>query len=155
MNRRMMHPGWWPHLQLVSCLLALFLALSYANEDGAETVGTTTNNTTNESDEVFEDEHVEPSRAVLFPSFSLTIGVVTFLLLSRFAHALPYTAVMFMIGCLMGIGAALGGLEDQLTQSIQIWVPINSQVLLLVFLPGLIFKVRRLDFLNSFLIVSG
>jgi hypothetical protein len=62
---------------------------------------------------------------------------------------LPYTAVLFFIGVLMGIGTVLiknnGGLliepdENVLSQSIKQWLNINSRVLLLVFLPGLIYK---------------
>ena len=37
---------------------------------------------------------LEPATAVLFPWFTEILGVVTFFLLTRFAHVLPYTAVM-------------------------------------------------------------
>jgi NhaP-type Na+/H+ or K+/H+ antiporter len=48
---------------------------------------------------------------------------------------------MFFIGTVMGIGAELlDDSEDQLNESIRLWIPIDSEVLLLVFLPGLIFK---------------
>jgi NhaP-type Na+/H+ and K+/H+ antiporter len=58
------------------------------------------------------------------------------------AHALPYTAVMFLIGTSMGIGAELvsNNSDNFLKQSIELWIDINSQVLLLIFLPGLIFR---------------
>lgn len=88
-------------------------------------------------------ETVEPLHAVFFPSFTLTVGVVVFWMLTRysFAKALPYTAVMFMIGCLMGIGAQLmNTAQNHIDLSLRIWIPIDSEVLLLVFLPGLIFK---------------
>jgi hypothetical protein len=92
--------------------------------------------------EDIEEEHEEipPVHAVLFPAFTLTIGVVVFYLLARYAHALPYTAVMFFLGTLMGIGAQLWDVEDQLNESLRLWIPIDSEVLLLIFLPGLIFK---------------
>lgn len=94
-------------------------------------------------DAFFETEghEIPPAHAVLFPSFCLTIGVMVFYLLSRFLNKLPYTAVMFFIGTVMGIGAELlDDSEDQLNESIRLWIPIDSEVLLLVFLPGLIFK---------------
>jgi NhaP-type Na+/H+ or K+/H+ antiporter len=88
-----------------------------------------------------EKEHIESAYAVLFPSFTLTLGVCVFLLLSRYIHALPYTAVMFILGTIMGIGAELiDNTKDHINESIRLWIPIDSEVLLLVFLPGLIFK---------------
>lgn len=33
--------------------------------------------------DAFEDEAIEPARAVLFPAFTLTIGVMVFYLLTR------------------------------------------------------------------------
>ncbi|GAX29583.1 hypothetical protein FisN_24Lh041 [Fistulifera solaris] len=92
-------------------------------------------------EEAEEEEHIESAYAVLFPSFTLTLGVCVFLLLSRYIHALPYTAVMFILGTIMGIGAELiDNTKDHINESIRLWIPIDSEVLLLVFLPGLIFK---------------
>lgn len=90
--------------------------------------------------EAHDDEGLEPPYAVLFPCFSLTIGVVAFYVLSRYAHALPYTAVMFLVGTMMGIAVELTSAEDHVALSIQLWRNINSEVLLLVFLPGLLFR---------------
>ena len=91
--------------------------------------------------EAFEGTaHEEPSYAVLFPSFTLTIGFVTFFILSRYLRALPYTAVMFLIGTLMGISTALSDNFSHISETIRLWLGINYEVLLLVFLPGLIFK---------------
>lgn len=88
-----------------------------------------------------DEEEIEPAYAVLFPPFALTIGVVAFYILSRYIKALPYTAVMFLIGIMMGIGSTLGAEKsNHINQSLELWIPINSEVLLLVFLPGLIFK---------------
>lgn len=64
-----------------------------------------------------------------------------FFYLSFSIHALPYTAVMFVVGTAMGIAAEVGSDQtDHLTESLQLWINIDSEVLLLVFLPGLIFK---------------
>lgn len=71
-----------------------------------------------------EEEESEAAIAVLFPPFALTVGVVTFYVLSRYLKALPYTAVMFLIGALMGITAALGGGDSELAQTLTAWVRI-------------------------------
>lgn len=94
-----------------------------------------------------EEEENEPSLAVLFPWFTEAVGVVVFFILSRWIKALPYTAVMFVIGAGMGLGSERTGLTDELTESIKMWSGINSEVLLLVFLPGLLFKdALHIDF---------
>ena len=57
-------------------------------------------------------------------------------------HALPYTAVMFLIGTSIGVTIVALDFEpdDHAAVSSQMWAAIDSEVLLLVFLPGLIFK---------------
>jgi hypothetical protein len=47
---------------------------------------------------------------------------------------------MFLIGACMGIGASLRQDDNQLSESISMWSHIDSELLLLSFLPGLIFK---------------
>ncbi|KAL7534390.1 hypothetical protein ACHAWF_004818 [Thalassiosira exigua] len=84
-------------------------------------------------------DDVEASRAPLFPWFAEALGIVVFYLTTRYLLVLPYTGIMFMLGTFMGVGATRLGLEDQLMQSIWMWSSINYEVLLLVFLPGLIF----------------
>eukprot|EP00550_Attheya_septentrionalis_P004727 CAMPEP_0198294114 /NCGR_PEP_ID=MMETSP1449-20131203/20770_1 /TAXON_ID=420275 /ORGANISM="Attheya septentrionalis, Strain CCMP2084" /LENGTH=100 /DNA_ID=CAMNT_0043993973 /DNA_START=29 /DNA_END=328 /DNA_ORIENTATION=- len=56
-------------------------------------------------------EEVEQAVAVLFPWFIELLGVVAFLLLTRYAPALPYTAVLFLLGTLMGVGTSKLGLS--------------------------------------------
>jgi NhaP-type Na+/H+ or K+/H+ antiporter len=68
------------------------------------------------------------------------VGVLTFWFLSRYAQALPYTGVLFLIGTIMGIGEEALNKSNHLNDTISLWVGINSEVLLLVFLPGLIYK---------------
>ena len=82
----------------------------------------------------------EEEYAVLFPWFALALGVAVFFLLTRYCPKLPFTGIMFLVGTCMGIGATKTGNDDQLTSSILMWDNINGEVLLLVFLPGLIFK---------------
>ena len=68
-------------------------------------------------------------------------GVLTFFVLARYCHFLPYTAVMFLLGTLMGVAVtARGYASNELAVSIVQWANIDGHVLLLVFLPGLLFK---------------
>jgi NhaP-type Na+/H+ or K+/H+ antiporter len=90
--------------------------------------------------ETAEEHAEEPAFTVLYPSFVMTLGVFTFYLLSRYLHFFPYTAVMFILGTLIGVGVSLGSHETHVSESVKAWQNINGEVLLLVFLPGLIFK---------------
>jgi NhaP-type Na+/H+ or K+/H+ antiporter len=92
-------------------------------------------------------EDANPASAVLFPWMVQVIGVCCFFLLTRFEIPLPYAAVMFVIGIFMGLGSVASARRaenteslDKLSTSILQWSNINSAVLLLVFLPGLIFR---------------
>ena len=57
------------------------------------------------------------------------------------AHHLPYTAIMFVEGAVLGLIYSTTGLKDdeQLGTSIGLWIDINPEALLLIFLPGLLF----------------
>jgi hypothetical protein len=93
-----------------------------------------------------EGHESHPYYAVLFPSFILTLGVVVYYILSRYLHFLPYTAIMFLLGTIMGIISEYHILDYSgkeyayMDGTLAAWRNINSEVLLLVFLPGLIFK---------------
>jgi len=72
--------GWLPPL------LGLLLLLLFPVSCGSEEEVHANNNETEAAEDggdAFEDEDIEPARAVLFPAFSLTIGVMVFYLLSR------------------------------------------------------------------------
>lgn len=84
-------------------------------------------------------------QAVLYPFFILALGVVVYFVVNRYTPLLPYTAVMFSVGMVMGICITVWEENDELSTSTRMWSNINSDVLLLVFLPGLLFP-------NSFLI---
>jgi Sodium/hydrogen exchanger family len=77
---------------------------------------------------------------VLFPWFSLVIGTMAYFFLSRWVPWLPYTAVMFIIGTMIGAAVVRLHNETLLTESVTDWLNIDSDVLLLVFLPGLVAK---------------
>ena len=78
--------------------------------------------------------------AVMFPWFVQAIGILVYFLLTRYVHAIPYTAVLFFVGILMGVGSELRGDTNILGQSTQLWTEIDNEVLFTVFLPGLLFK---------------
>ncbi|KAL3804609.1 hypothetical protein ACHAW5_000083 [Stephanodiscus triporus] len=83
----------------------------------------------------------EEERAVyafLFPWFAQIAGVLVYYLLSRHAHGIPYTAIMFIVGALIGVITDFGSI-DALAYSAKTWAGIDGEVILLTFLPGLIF----------------
>jgi NhaP-type Na+/H+ or K+/H+ antiporter len=89
-----------------------------------------------------EDEYGKPKEAILFPWFVHILGVLVFFILTRtkWIGMLPFTAVMFLLGVAMGIGDAWLDNSDRLATSILQWSSVDSQVIFLVFLPGLLFK---------------
>eukprot|EP00804_Cyclotella_cryptica_P028004 CCRYP_003873-RA/>CCRYP_003873-RA protein AED:0.08 eAED:0.08 QI:1873/1/0.87/1/0.85/0.75/8/36/800 len=93
--------------------------------------------------EVVEEE-VESPLVVLFPWFAVFLGVVVYYVLSRYAHGLPYTAVMFITGAMMGY-SALHAAGNGIVDSTRLWLGINGEIIILAFLPGLLF----LDSYNS------
>lgn len=83
----------------------------------------------------------EPQHALVYPWVVQILGVVTFFVLHHYELPIPYAAIMFVIGMTMGIAAfRLDSPLPQFHNSIRIWSDIDSQLLLLVFLPGLIFR---------------
>ena len=102
-----------------------------------------------------QQEQHDIQDAILFPWFVELIGVCSLFLLKRFRLPIPYVAVMFILGAIMGAGAALSGLPDRLTSSINMWTQIDSQALLLIFLPGLIFRDAIEININLFLVAIG
>ena len=78
--------------------------------------------------------------ALLFPWFVMALGMVGFFLLTRYVSWFPYTALMFSLGTIMGVCSVVVDTTDQLSQSIRMWEDIGAEVILLAFLPGLIFR---------------
>ena len=67
------------------------------------------------------------------------MGILVYLVLSRFAHGIPYTATMFVVGLTFGaLWTQVKG-EDKLFFSVGQWIYINGEVILLSFLPGLLY----------------
>jgi hypothetical protein len=107
--------------------------------------GNTNGGTAHSSEESMVAELVEHEdahgavHAVLFPWFAQIIGIFVYYFLSRFAHALPYTAVMFVMGFAMGFNIVHQDGLNILDESMITWMAIPGQLLLLVFLPGLLY----------------
>ena len=94
--------------------------------------------------------HLEDSDAahtLLFPWVTQCIGVCLFFILTRYEIPVPYPALLFLIGTLIGWMAVSRATSvdetqdlDRWSTSVLQWSTIQSSVLLLVFLPGLIFR---------------
>mmetsp|Transcript_28882 Transcript_28882/g.65754 ORF Transcript_28882/g.65754 Transcript_28882/m.65754 type:complete len:1017 (+) Transcript_28882:196-3246(+) len=95
---------------------------------------------TSEDGKSIYNEEERASYTVLFPWFVEMMGVFIYYVLSRYAHAIPYTAIVFICGMFIGLAA---GNENSpmnaLTYSTDTWTGIDGHVILLVFLPGLLF----------------
>ncbi len=87
-----------------------------------------------------KEKKPNPYYSILFPWFITIVGVVVYFILTRFIHSIPYTAILFLLGTSMGVGISYLNQHDQLTKSISMWENINGELLLVAFLPGLLFK---------------
>lgn len=86
-----------------------------------------------------DEAHEESVHVILFPWLSMLVGVVSYYILSRYIHALPYTAMMFMLGALMGYSALHTEGGNAIVESTRMWLGINGELIILAFLPGLLF----------------
>lgn len=82
-------------------------------------------------------------KAVFFPWFAEIIGVFGYYVVSRYAHQVPYTALMFVVGACIGWSVKIYDDNDfhtnDIVESAGTWLNINGHVILLVFLPGLLY----------------
>lgn len=85
-----------------------------------------------------EDGHENSPYGILFPWFTVLVGIFAYYIISRFSHGVPYTAVMFIFGSLMGF-LSLYTFDTAIIESTRMWMGIDGEVILLVFLPGLLF----------------
>jgi len=131
---------------LLGILLALYNTSAasqlFDNED--TTVDSTPLALMSEEDELYynddtDDENNNPVYAILFPFFTQTLAIIIYYLISRYIKILPYTALVFLLGTIIGY-VTNNNQENDLAKSVNIWLGINGQVILLVFLPGLIFN---------------
>eukprot|EP00929_Paragymnodinium_shiwhaense_P044357 TRINITY_DN22762_c0_g1_i1.p1 TRINITY_DN22762_c0_g1~~TRINITY_DN22762_c0_g1_i1.p1 ORF type:complete len:1007 (-),score=209.27 TRINITY_DN22762_c0_g1_i1:3-3023(-) len=90
-----------------------------------------------------KDKNPHHAQVVLaFLCFVLAVGMVTLAALEVLGHPVPYTAVIFFLGIVVGCyhfsdldNRSLGSLSD----SIDMWVQMDPHLMLFVFLPLLIF----------------
>ena len=127
---------------LIGILLALYNT-SAASQlfDNENTAVDSTPLLLSEEDESYDidDENNNPVYAILFPFFTQTLAIIIYYLISRYIKVLPYTALVFLLGTIIGY-VTNNNQENDLAKSVNIWLGINGQVILLVFLPGLIFN---------------
>ena len=103
--------------------------INYVEETVQNSTASTTTN---------DDDYINPVYAVLYPWFTQTLAILIYYILSRYLQFLPYTAVVFLLGVTLGYLTS-GHSSDAVGKSAILWLGINGQVILLVFLPGLIF----------------
>jgi NhaP-type Na+/H+ or K+/H+ antiporter len=116
-------------------------------------------NSTNSTDyaipvEIVDCQGCSPTDAILYPWFVQLLGCVTLFLLTRFNIPFPYAAAMFILGAFIGAASSLMTTTNALSRSISQWTNIDSGLLLLVFLPGLIFKDAVTMPIHVFVIAS-
>ncbi|GKY99730.1 hypothetical protein MPSEU_000927000 [Mayamaea pseudoterrestris] len=116
----------------------------------------------NETETALQQEQ-QRTNAVLFPALCIVFGAMIYYTLSRvkiLSHLLPYTAMCFVLGAVLGVSTILlKSHSNHLHESVQAWTNIDSQVLLLTFLPGLLFAdsiglnvhLFRSSFLQNFI----
>ena len=79
------------------------------------------------------------ANVVLFPWLTMLTGCFIYYLISRSRVKMPYTAVMFIVGAVMGYCAKENIGHNAVTESTKMWIGIDGEVLLLAFLPALLF----------------
>ncbi|KAL3804615.1 hypothetical protein ACHAW5_000089 [Stephanodiscus triporus] len=117
--------------------VGILLACCHVRAVRAESSAGGSNEGRDASEEVAFEEGERAVYALLFPWFVEIVGVFVYFFLSRYAHAIPYTAIMFIVGVFIGLSA--NELTNAITFSAQTWAGIPGQLILLVFLPGLLF----------------
>ena len=86
-----------------------------------------------------DHDDVHTPNVVLFPWLAMLIGCAVYYLISRLKVKMPYTAIMFLVGAIMGLCSTENIGSNAVTESTKMWIHIDGEVLLLAFLPGLLF----------------
>lgn len=99
----------------------------------------------------------EPSYALLFPWMVILMGVGVNFLLIQFQSPVPYAAVIFLLGTVLGAVATVEGTSccNSFIISTLMWTQIDSNVLLLTILPGLILRDAMEVNFDIFMLASG
>ena len=121
--------------------VVLLLACYHAQAVHAESVGGSNgDNDISGLEESEEELFADDERAVysvLFPWFAEIVGVFVYFFLSRYLHAIPYTAIMFVVGAFIGFSSKAR--NNAIPFSASTWAGIEGELILLVCLPGLLF----------------
>lgn len=118
-------------------LIGIIVAGYSYHVDASENTNTTTTTVTHE-----EERNAETAvNAVFFPWFAQLLGIVVYYVLSRYARAIPFTAMMFLIGLAIGAGVELSPNEQKnvASGSASTWMQIPGNLILMIFLPGLLY----------------
>ena len=117
-------------------LIGIIVAGYSYHVDASENTNTTTTVTHEEERNAETAVH-----AVFFPWFAQLLGIVVYYVLSRYARAIPFTAMMFLVGLAIGVGVELSPHEggNVASESADIWMQIPGELILMIFLPGLLF----------------
>lgn len=102
-------------------------------------------------------EFAEPSYGILFPCVVVLVGIIVNFVLIQMHSPFPYAAVMFLIGTALGIIATMSstGCCNALILSTLQWTQIDSNLLLLTILPGLILRDAMEIQFDIFMLASG
>ncbi len=122
---------------VVGLLLACYHAQAVHAESAGGSSGDHNTSGIEESEEEIFAEEERAVYSVLFPWFAEIVGVFVYFFLSRYLHAIPYTAIMFIVGVFIGYSSKAR--NNAITFSASTWAGIEGELILLVFLPGLLF----------------
>ena len=79
--------------------------------------------------------------ALLFPWLVQTCSIFIYYLITRHFKILPYTAIVFIYGMILGFFTeSLPTTTNPIAYSSKVWLGIDGYVVLLIFLPGLIYN---------------
>ena len=118
---------------------AQILLVDAAEEEEQEESDLSPHSSTGAPEHETQETEIRSTYAILFPWFAQILGVFAYFLLSRYAHALPYTAVMFIIGLIIGIAEYRHDDNNAIHESTASWLTLNGELILLIFLPGLLY----------------
>jgi hypothetical protein len=134
------------------------------------TIDTIINATTvlGSSDIVSRSSNANPADSILYPWFIQLLGCCSLFVLTRCNCPIPYAAIMFIWGAIIGIAASIteeategityddaDSNRNYMQDSVTAWINVDSATLLLVFLPGLIFKDAVEIPINLFQVAIG
>ena len=78
-------------------------------------------------------------RPLCFCRFCQLMAIFIYYGVSRYLSFMPYTAIVFLMGVGIGYECDWTGTQNAVLVAAQNWLAMNGQVVLLLFLPGLIF----------------